>query len=730
MNLDENQIKLYDYNTELTDNKAAICLVAGAGAGKTNTIIQKIIKMITIDKCNPKHFFITTFTRAAAQELKLRLTKQLGESTVNDMVIGTFHKIANTYLTKYKITDEIIISSFDESLYLYADLLLSDNYDEDHLYIFIDEYQDINEIQEQIIQNLYSRAKLLVVIGDDQQNIYTFRKSNISYMLNFVEKYNGQYILLTKNYRCPSPVVLLSNTILQQNKNKIDKNFTSASNIDNKIILLPVKCSEYDIQYNYFHISKMIFKKISYLLQIKENDHPSTIVIVSRYNDILKYIETYLISKGVRPYYLENNNGPVIHNKVILSTIHSTKGLEFDHEIFIDFIPDRCTNVIELEEERRLYYVAITRSKIELTIIYNQHKPSLFLRECWFAADQFINLPDNYEKYLLDYNFSKKKINPKYNLTDICNDLTYEQIQELNTIYGFKQMIYKSNGRIKSDNLHSSVNISFNESQQIVSGCDHLHNVILKNYILRQMYVNRGMDILIFEPIQCLLYDNISLALNLTLETYDIFVTKFKHVYDIDFSQFKDKDKFIRIIKKCAAHCMRAFNQKNMIWNNINNKNKYSNSYNNYITNKATIEDIINVSVLEEMVNNTRLSLQYLNITDEHIENTANEFTKLDSFICLLADYGGDQIEINDVYIHKEYSIKINIRVNDSIYIFCNSEIPDYTDLIKLLVYKCISNNINHINIYVPMSGVIYKMENISINEEIRRQFLEKIIDL
>ena len=80
-------------------------------------------------------------------------------------------------------------------------------------------------------------------------------------------------------------------------------------------------------------------------------------------NDILKFIETFLIIKGIRSYYLnttENNdnintNNPQNQNsnsnvKIILSTIHGTKGLEFDHEIFIDFIPDRCTNQNELEE--------------------------------------------------------------------------------------------------------------------------------------------------------------------------------------------------------------------------------------------------------------------------------------------------------------------------------------------------------------------------------------------
>ena len=62
-----------------------------------------------------------------------------------------------TFLKKYNIIDEVVISSFDESLNLYADLIASDTYDENHSYIFIDEYQDINSLQENIIYNLYCK---------------------------------------------------------------------------------------------------------------------------------------------------------------------------------------------------------------------------------------------------------------------------------------------------------------------------------------------------------------------------------------------------------------------------------------------------------------------------------------------------------------------------------------------------------------------------------------------
>ena len=550
MNLDIYQKQLYDY--EISDNKVAICLVAGAGAGKTSTIIQKIVKMIT-DGAKSEHFFITTFTRAAAKELRDRLIKYLDEKIVENMIIGTFHKIAGMYLDKYGINDEILISSYDESLYLYGALISKPYYLETHKYIFIDEYQDINESQEKIIENLYKKCDLLVTIGDDQQNIYTFRQSDIKYMLNFVNKYNGVYMYLTTNYRCPTPIVEMSNTILSRNKNKIDKHFTSASNIDNKIILLPLKMSDYDIIFNNNLIAKMILKKIKYLMQMQP---VTNIVIISRYNDILKYMETYLIRKGIYPHYYDSNDTTISHNKIILSTIHGTKGLEFDHEIFIDFIPNKCTNNNELEEERRLFYVAITRAKIELTIIYNEHNPSYFLRECWFiesVKNLFINLPTNYEQHLINYNFTCTKIYQSYDILKICDNLSYNDIINLNKIISFKYWINKSNGLIQMTQIHAKINISIYDITSSITGCDHLINIVIKNYILYKLCCLNDKPIYLFEPIKCIIYDNIGTIQHLNINTYDIFIKKFKSIYGINFSVFDaNRNEFINEIKKYA----------------------------------------------------------------------------------------------------------------------------------------------------------------------------------
>ena len=96
-------------NNNFIESKYAMCIIACAGSGKTTTIISKIIYMIQKLNCNPAEFFITTFTRNAASELKTRLSEHLKESQIVQMTIGTFHSIAYKYMIKYNQNKKEII---------------------------------------------------------------------------------------------------------------------------------------------------------------------------------------------------------------------------------------------------------------------------------------------------------------------------------------------------------------------------------------------------------------------------------------------------------------------------------------------------------------------------------------------------------------------------------------------------------------------------------------------
>jgi len=220
--LNEEQLQII-YDNSFLKQKSALCIIACAGSGKTTTIITKIVDMIKNFNCVPEHFFITTFTRNAASEMKSRLKEYLSDDEILKMTIGTFHSIAYKNVSQYLNNKQLIEDHIEKYLYDYEKLLDDNVYKEkqQHKYIFIDEYQDINIIQEKIIRKLYKNALLLITVGDDQQNIYTFRNTNIKYILEFTNNYiNSKYYYLTKNYRSQQNIITLANIVLKYNLNK------------------------------------------------------------------------------------------------------------------------------------------------------------------------------------------------------------------------------------------------------------------------------------------------------------------------------------------------------------------------------------------------------------------------------------------------------------------------------------------------------------------------------
>ena len=388
--MNDQQLAVYNYN----DCKSLL-VVAGAGSGKTTTIVNKIVKMIK-NGCNSNQFMITTFTRNAGIELKKRLLLHLHYEQLDEMLIGTFHSIAYKQLKKYNKLNGNIVQSFDRLLFDFLQFIKTSFFQNNNFikYLYVDEFQDIDDTQYQIIYQMFLYNCTIVAIGDDQQNIYTFRNSNIKYILEFTQNFNSEMLKLETNYRCFQSIVTVSNYLLEYNNDKIEKTFVSYKKDNKKIILnlLPKNQHTYD----------KIFKLI---MQMKQNNiNFSDIAVISRTKLILLEMEDILSKHKIPPSYLETHydqqHNEIQEKRLVLTTIHGTKGLEFKHVIFVDFNP---SNKVEyVQEERRLYYVAITRSIESLNIIINQkEKPSIFLtnifEKCFNNNDLFENFDINFD---------------------------------------------------------------------------------------------------------------------------------------------------------------------------------------------------------------------------------------------------------------------------------------------------------------------------------------------
>ena len=88
-------------------------------------------------------------------------------------------------------------------------------------YVIVDEYQDTNTIQEMLLQRLVERHQNLMVVGDEDQAIYSFRGSDVGFIRTFPERYpNVRTYLLGRNYRSTPQIVESANALISQNKQR------------------------------------------------------------------------------------------------------------------------------------------------------------------------------------------------------------------------------------------------------------------------------------------------------------------------------------------------------------------------------------------------------------------------------------------------------------------------------------------------------------------------------
>ena len=440
-------------NTQIDAIKSDVqntLVVAGAGSGKTLTILGLIKYLIEIKKYKEDEILCISFTNETTISLHNKLL-DLGY----DMEILTFHKLGlkilgdkysiisdnyldfviDEYLKSFIANNKIRKTLLQNVLYLdkdiykskeyinlktliktFINLTKSNNYNEINLYhfyrktlfnerelmriiieifilykkelesmnkidfndmislaiknvknthlkykhIIIDEFQDTSPVRFDLIKEIikYTNAKLFCV-GDDFQSIYRFSGCNLDTFINFNKYFNDvKTYYLKYTYRNSNELIKISSSFIMKNPKQLKKNIISSKNLDKPIMILIG-----------FTINDVI----------KNVDNP---MILGRNNKDIEKIES--------------------DNKY---TIHRSKGLESNNVILVnsDNIPNNMKNerilrfvlndndYILHEEERRLFYVALTRTKNKIYILVNK-KMSPFVKELIHDYKQYIEI--------------------------------------------------------------------------------------------------------------------------------------------------------------------------------------------------------------------------------------------------------------------------------------------------------------------------------------------------
>jgi len=491
--------------------------VAGAGSGKTTTILGKILYFLQSGFASPPEILVLSFTHDSATELRERFLREYYQAFANqillrkspppDITIETFHSLAlkllrklwpdfsvetnelNSDLLESKSTsihelktekahdldsnkDNILESDSDDdnqasiirefldlheldsatlpliaskfSSLEYSKLFLevSEKYQrelfgllENHQttfsgliklairylrsgqiktrfrYIIVDEYQDLSALRQEFLHLLLESSQAnLFAVGDDWQAIYGFSGSRVDFTLNF-RRFWGDFSLhrISKTYRFGPTLARLSSSFIMQDHTQIQKQIQSQKEDS----LEPVVEISGDSE-------RLDLEVLTHYFESLPRD--SSILLLGRFQiDQLRLLHCtqFKLTKDV----IEFQTRPDL--KIRFLTIHQSKGLEADYVIILNNReaklgfpahvkdPPLKTELIKIaeelsldqvsaNEERRLFYVALTRAKKQVILLTVDGKESSFIKELRrkFREDFTTYYLSHFEKYL------------------------------------------------------------------------------------------------------------------------------------------------------------------------------------------------------------------------------------------------------------------------------------------------------------------------------------------
>ena len=204
-------------------------------------LISSIIKEMNLDK----DVYRSKSIRNRISTLKNNFITVNGYFSNNELVesdnlarkpeTGNIYKEYNDRLVKSNSMDfDDLLMKTNELLNNYPEVLAK--YQEKFKYILVDEYQDTNNSQYLIVKSLSDRYQNICVVGDDAQSIYSFRGANINNIINFRNDYDDVEIFrLEQNYRSTKNIVNAANSVIDHNKNKIDKEVWTENDFGDKV---------------------------------------------------------------------------------------------------------------------------------------------------------------------------------------------------------------------------------------------------------------------------------------------------------------------------------------------------------------------------------------------------------------------------------------------------------------------------------------------------------------
>jgi DNA helicase-4 len=314
-------------------------------------------------------------------------------------------------------------------------------------YIIVDEYQDISRQRFNLTKELATKTDAkIIAVGDDWQSIYAFAGSQITLFTKFKEEMGyADYLTIDYTYRNAQEVIDAAGAFVQKNTTQLKKQLKSPKHIEKPFVFY--EYNDYDLKDKKKGKKGVVIEKAEKLDEVigkivKVEGKSAEILLLVRYNFEIKQIVQnsdlfFETSRGV----FKSANYP--NTRLTILTVHKSKGLGFDNVILLNGsdeyfgfpsqieIDPLLTMVVyddksyKYAEERRLFYVALTRTKNRVFILYPASKPSAFIRE----------MVEDYEDVTLRGTIVDKESNRKVTKCPVCG---YPLQYKNNKTYGLK----------------------------------------------------------------------------------------------------------------------------------------------------------------------------------------------------------------------------------------------------------------------------------------------------
>ena len=305
-------------------------------------------------------------------------------------------------------------------------------------YVIVDEYQDIARQRFHLTKRLAEICKSkIIAVGDDWQSIYAFSGSDITLFTEFISLMgHGKMLQITKTYRNSQELIDIAGKFVQENESQIRKRLLSPKHLENPIVIKVYDDSE-----------NIMKNKVKALLEVLgrivgEFGEEAEVLLLGRYgfemNQFCKQGD-FSVSE-VNRSKVRCKKYPKM--KLRYMTAHSSKGLGYDNVVILNgsegkfgfpsqIQDDPIMKLVTVDdttlpfaEERRLFYVALTRTKNRTYILTPENRPSRFVMELVEKYHLYVEKELNYKPYVDN------------RLRVICPKCGYPLRKEYNNNYG------------------------------------------------------------------------------------------------------------------------------------------------------------------------------------------------------------------------------------------------------------------------------------------------------